>query len=212
MSQRHFEPEQDYRVHREDELSAVEMSDKLCQGFIHHDNKDRQEAIAAFAAVDRVQFSHLDEDEIRRAAEGYVDALWAKDDVEDGCRFEGNGAIDPAKIPESDWSPVQEAFERRAEAAGIDERYAALTTEAWIQHKTERGDYWTPTMHAQMLELRAVLQTDDYPAKPRSGQGGFGPEPTRYALGIEYHDARQWEKARDAMIPYFQFILDNKTD
>jgi len=210
MSQRYLEPEQDYPNHQNDEPSAVEMAGQLCQGFIHHDNKDRQKAIEAFAAVDQMQFSHLDEDEIHRAAEGYVDALWAKDKIEDECRFGGNSAIDSEKIPETDWSAVQEAFERRAEAAGIDERYATLTTEAWIQHKTENGDYWTPTMHAQMLELRAVLRNDNYPSKPRSGQGGFGPEPVRYALGIEYHDTRQWEEARNTMIPYFQFVLNNK--
>ncbi|MFC6988180.1 hypothetical protein ACFQJD_04640 [Haloplanus sp. GCM10025708] len=63
-------------------------------------------------------------------------------------------------------------------------------------------------MTAQMLEFRAALQNPAYPNKPRHGQGGFGPEPTRYALGNELHDTRQWEQAREVMTPYFQRILD----
>jgi hypothetical protein len=172
---------------------------------MYHDQRQREDAIQAFAAVDRHQFPHLDEEEAHRAAVGYVDALWAKDEVEDRCRIDGE--IDADAVVEADWSRVRAAFERRAEAAGIDRRYAELTTEAWIQHKSN-GDYWTPTMHAQLLELRVALQDPEYPHKPRSGQSGFGPEPVQYALGIEYHDTRQWEDARDAMVPYFQRVLD----
>ncbi|WP_049935661.1 hypothetical protein [Haloplanus natans] len=205
MSQSHPETKQEQPSIRNVEPSASFMADQLCQGFINHDQRKREEAVEAFAAVDSLQFRHLDEDEVHCAAVGYVDALWAKDEVEDSCRIDGE--IDPNAIVEADWSSVREAFRRRAEAAGIDPKYADLTTEAWVQHKSG-GDYWTPTMHAQMLELRAALQDQAYPDKPRSGQGGFGPEPVQYALGIEYHDIRRWEAARNAMIPYFQHILD----
>lgn len=205
MSQSHPETQQEQPPFRNVEPSASFMANQLCQGFIYHDQRQREDAVEAFTAVDTLQFPHLDEDEVHHAAVGYVDALWAKDEIEDSCRIDGD--IDPDAVIEADWSPVRAAFERRAEAAGIDPKYADLTTTAWVQHKSG-GDYWTPTMHAQMLELRVALQDDEYPHKPRSGQSGFGPEPVQYALGIEYHDTRQWEAARDAMIPYFQRILD----
>jgi hypothetical protein len=185
------------------------MANKLCKGFIYHDQRKRQKAIEAFEAVDTLQFAHLDERDTRRAAEGYVDALWAKDEVEDSCRI--GGEIDSDALVEANWSPVQRGFEKRAAAAGIDKEYAELTTEAWINHKTNDGDYWTPTMRAQMLELRVALQDEEYPHKPRSGLGGFGPEPARYVLGIEHHDAREWEEAQNAMIPYFERVLTDRT-
>jgi hypothetical protein len=183
------------------------MADQLCKGFIHHDQREREAAIEAFAAVDILQFDHLDEEDAFRAAVGYVDALWIKDRIEESCRV--NGELDADELAAADWSPMEAAFERRAEAAGIDPRYAELTTEAWVQHKLD-GDYWTPMMNAQMLEFRAALQDPTYPNKPRHGQGGFGPEPTRYALGNELHDTREWEQAREVMTPYFQRILDER--
>lgn len=189
------------------EDKASHMSYQLCKGFIYHDEREREAAIEAFTAVDTIQFAHIDEKDARRAATGYVDALWVKDDIEDSCRVDGE--FDPDALSAADWSPMTAAFERRAEAAGIDPRYAELTTEAWVEHKTG-GDYWTPMMHAQMLELQAALQDPSYPDKPRSGQGGFGPEPARYALGNELHDTRRWDQAHDTMTPYFQFILDER--
>lgn len=188
---------------------ASYMADQLCKGFIYHDQRKREEAIEAFTAVDILQFAHLDEDEARRAAVGYVDALWIKDDIEETCRV--NGELDPDKIAAADWSDMTAAFERRAETAGIDRQYAELTTEAWIKHKTG-GNYWTPMMHAQMLELRAALQDPTYPNKPRHGQGSFGPEPTRYILGNELHDTRQWGQAREVMTPYFQRIIEEHNE
>jgi hypothetical protein len=185
------------------------MAYQLCKGFIHHDERERDAAIDAFAAVDTLQFAHIDEDDARRAAVGYVDALWVKDDIEDSCRVDGE--LDPEALSAADWSPMTAAFERRAEAAEIDPKYADLTTRAWIEHKTG-GDYWTPMMNAQMLELRAALQNPSYPDKPRNGQSGFGPEPARYALGNELHDTRQWEQAHGVMTPYFQFILDEREE
>ncbi|MFC7173274.1 hypothetical protein ACFQL0_07655 [Haloplanus litoreus] len=183
------------------------MADNICDGFIYHDQRKYEESVRAFTAVDVVQFDHLTDEEARRAAVGYVDALWAKDEVEESCRV--NGELDPDRLEAADWSPVKAAFERRASVADIDPRYAELTTEAWINHKT-KGDYLTPTMRAQMLELRSVLQQQTYPEKPRHGQYGFGPEPVQYALGIELHDMRRWEQAREAMVPYFQYILDER--
>ena len=185
--------------------TASYMADQLCRGFIHHDRRERDAAVEAFAAVDRLQFAHLAPDDARRAAVGYVDALWLKDDVEESCRVDGE--LDPERLRAADWSAVTEAFERRAVAAGIELQYAELTTEAWVQHKVG-GDYWTPMMHAQTLELRAALQDSAYPDKPRHGQGGFGAEPARYTLGNELHDTRQWAQAREVMAPYFQRVLD----
>lgn len=205
MSQSRPEPEMKNPSAADGENAAAHMADQLCQGFIYHDQRKREASIEAFAAVDRLQFAHLDGDRAREAAVGYVDALWIKDEIEDSCRVDGE--LDPEKLEAADWSRMTDAFERRAEAAGIDRRYAELTTEAWILHKTG-GDYWTPMMHAQMLELRTALQNPNYPDKPRHGQGGFGPEPARYALGNELHDTRQWEQAREVMEPYFQRIID----
>jgi len=185
------------------------MADQLCRGFVHHDRREREASADAFAAVDRLQFAHLDADEARKAAVGYVDALWAKDAVEESCRE--NGTLDPDALASADWSRMRAALERRATVAGIDPRYAELTTEAWIEHKIG-GDYWTPMMHAQMIELRTALQDSTYPDKPRHGQGGFGPEPTRYVLGNELHDTRQWEQARETMTPYFRRIAEAHGD
>jgi len=186
--------------------SAVSyMADQLCRGFIYHDRREREASLEAFAAVDTLQFAHLDESAAREAARGYVDALWAKDAVEDACRVDGD--IDPDRLAAADWSAVEDGFERRAAAAGIDPEYARLTTVAWREHKCG-GDYWTPMMHAQMLELQTALQDDDYPDKPRHGQGGFGPEPARYALGNELHDTREWTQAREVMTPYFRRIVE----
>ncbi|QGX94755.1 hypothetical protein EI982_08070 [Haloplanus rallus] len=189
------------------ERSASYMAEQLCNGFIHHDQRRREASIKAFGAVDALQFPDLDETEAVRAALGYVDALWVKDEIEESCRV--NGSLDPERLEAADWSPMEDAFERRAEVADIDPRYAELTTTAWINHKTGE-DYWSPMMQAQMLELRAALGNPAYPEKPRHGQDGFGPEPTRYALGVELHDMRRWDEARDAMTPYFQYILDEQ--
>jgi hypothetical protein len=194
---------------RAESVSAY-MADQLCRGFIYHDRREREAAVEAFAAVDTLQFAHLDASTAREAAEGYVDALWAKDAVENACRDE-NGDIDPDRLAEADWSAVEDGFRARAEAADIDAEYARLTTVAWREHKCG-GDYWSPMMHAQMLELRAALQDEAYPHKPRHGQAGFGPEPTRYALGNELHDTRQWTQAREVMTPYFRRIVEERAD
>jgi len=181
------------------------MADQLGQGFVNHDRRNREDAIEAFAAVDALQFSHLDEQEAYQAARARVEALWAKDDLEDECRVDGE--VDYDQLGRVNWEPVQAAFERRASVTGVDSEYAELTAEGWRRHKVG-GDYWTPMMHAQMLELRVALQDPTYPDKPREGQSGFGAEPARWTLGVELHDTRQYQQAHRVMTPYFQRILD----
>jgi hypothetical protein len=181
------------------------MADQLGQGFVHHDRRNREAAIEAFAVVDALQFSHLDDREAYCAADARVEALWAKDDLEDECRADGE--VDYDKLAKMNWTPVREAFERRASVTGADPKYAELTAEGWRRHKVG-GDYWTPMMHAQMLELRVALQDPSYPDKPREGQSGFGPEPARWALGVELHDTRRYQQAHEVMTPYFQRIID----
>lgn len=187
------------------------VATRLCEGFQHHDERRREAAIDAFAAVDAFQFAHVDGSTARRAAAAYVDALWAKDAVEDRHRDgAAEDAIDREALADADWSAVESALAERAALVGIDPEYAALTTEGWRRHKVG-GDYWTPHLRAQELELQAALQDPSYPDKPRHGGSGAGPEATRYLLGVELHDCRRWEEARDVMVPYFAAI-DRRRD
>lgn len=182
------------------------VATRLCEGFQHHDERRREAAIDAFATVDAFQFAHVDRSTIRRAATAYVDALWAKDAVEDRHRNgEAEDALDREALADADWSAVESALAERAALLGIDPEYAALTTEGWRLHKVG-GDYWTPHLRAQELELQAAIQDPNYPAKSRHGTSGAGPEATRYLLGVELHDCRRWEEARDVMVPYFEAI------
>jgi len=192
-----------------DQNSAREVAAHLGLGFKYHDRRNRQEAVDSFTEVDRFQFQHLGADTARRAAAAYVDALWAKDDVEDS--HSEDGVMDRQALDEADWSPVRRAFERRAALAGIDPAYAELSTIGWRRHKTG-GDYWTPLMEAQMYELQAALQNEAYPQKPRYGASGFGPEAVRYLLGVELHDMRLYKQGVQAMTPYFQRIADGHAD
>lgn len=179
------------------------IATQLGLGFVAHDRRQREEAVEAFAAVDRFQFQHVSAEVAREAATAYVDALWAKDAVENACRT-GDG-FDREALDAADWTPVREAFARRASLVGVDPEYAELSTVAWRRHKTG-GDYWTPMQKAQMYELRAALQDPDYPNKPRDGTSGFGPEPARYALGVELHDTRRYEEGVETMTPYFERV------
>jgi hypothetical protein len=176
---------------------------QMGMGFVYHDKRKRELAVDAFATVDEFQFRHVSDEVAREAAKAYVDALWAKDDIEDSCRVDGE--FDRAALEGADWSSLRRACERRASLVGIDREYAELTTAAWRRHKTG-GDYWTPFQKAQMYELRTVLQDPDYPHKPRDGQSGFGPEPARYALGVELHDTRRFEEGMETMVPYYERI------
>jgi hypothetical protein len=181
-----------------------DIAEQMGIGFVHHDKRKREMAVDAFAKVDHFQFQHVNEEVAREASKAYVDALWAKDDVEDRHRME-NGDFDREALDNADWSPVCRAFKRRASLLGIDPKYAELSTRAWRRHKTG-GDYWTPMQKAQMYELRAALQDPEYPHKQRNGESGFGPEPTRYVLGVELHDMRRFEEIVEAMTPYFERI------
>jgi len=180
-----------------------EAATHLGLGFMYHDERDRELAIKAFAVTDTFQFQHLTEDAAREASEAYVDALWEKDRIEAACTVDGD--LDTSALNDADWSPVREAFGRRASIAGIDPEYAELSTVAWRRHKVG-GDYWTPMKQAQVHELRAALQDSDYPHKPRGGQSGHGPEAARYALGVELHDTRRFDEMTDVMVPYFERI------
>lgn len=188
--------------------TAEHMAEQMCRGFIEHDRGDRDAATDAFAAVDERQFRHVDRRDARLAATAFVEALWAKDEIE--FQYLTDRTIDRDGLREADWSPVRRAFRKRASLLEIDQEYAALKTEAWRRHKTD-GDYWTPFQKAQVLELRAALQDPEYPRKAKDGRSGFGPETLRYTLGVELHDmhaAEYWEQAKDVMTPYFERILD----
>ena len=175
----------------------------LGMGFVYHDKRERELAVEAFAVVDDFQFQHVDEETAREASVAYVDALWEKDRLETACTTDGE--LDISALADADWSPVREAFARRASLVGADPAYAEDSTTAWKRHKIG-GDYWTPMKRAQMHELRAALQEPDYPQKLRQGQSGHGPEATRYVLGVELHDTRRFEEGLDAITPYFERI------
>lgn len=198
----------DFRVREESPgESARAMARQVCRGFMAHDRGNREEAVEAFEFVDRLQFRHLDRDNIHLAATAFVDALWAKDDLE--LQYLGGGALDEDALRTADWSPVRKKFRARAAALGLRQEYATLKTEAWRRHKTG-GDYWSPFQEAQVMELRAALQNPDYPEKPKEGQSGLGPEAVRYALAVELHDMhtpRYWRQAEQTMIPYFEKIV-----
>lgn len=193
--------------------TAAYVAEQLCIGFRAHDNGCRQEAIDAFFEVDRRQFAHLDDATTLEGATAYVDALWEKDAVE-ADYANPDGTLQREALDTADWGRVEESFGRRAEVLGIDERYATESAEAWRQHKVG-GDYWTPMMAAQMYEIRAATQDPSYPEKPSDGLSGFGPEATRYALGVELHDMHtrtHWEEAARIMKPYFEYIFSAHRD
>lgn len=191
------------------EKAPREMARKICQGFVEHDRRDRNAAIDAFEFVDSLQFQHVDSDNAHFAACSFVDALWAKDDVE--VQYLQNGTLDQDGLREADWSPVRKKFRERAALLEIDQEYAELKTEAWRRHKTG-GDYLTLFRKAQLMELRAALQDSNYPEKPSEGLSGPGPEAIRYSLGVELHDMhtpKYWKQAVEAMTPYFEHIISH---
>lgn len=187
--------------------TAVEMAEQICRTFQHHDRGARDEAVEALASVDRRQFEQLTDAAARRASTAYVDALWAKDELE--AEYIEDGEVIRAGLATADWSPVEEHLATRAAVVDMDARYAAKSVEAWRNHKTG-GDYWTPIQEAQVYELRAALQDPEYPHKPKYGRSGHGPEAARYAAAIELHDMHSdgsWTQARDLMVPYYERIL-----
>lgn len=186
-----------------------QLARKLRDGYRRHDSRDRAGAIVVFTHLDRCQFPHLSGAEARAAATALVDALWEKDAVEEP--YVTDGVVEqPGALAAADWSGVETALDRRAEAAGIDPAYATLTTTGWKRHKIG-GDYATPILEAQRLEVEAALRTDTYPQKSRAGLSGFGELPARYLVAVELHDDRTPEAADrviDVMTPYFETILE----
>ncbi|MBV0924935.1 hypothetical protein KTS45_12075 [Halomicroarcula limicola] len=192
---------------------AEHMSENICKGFITHDDRQREACIEAFFEVDRYQFPYLSEEEAYRAATAYVDALWAKDDVEEPY-VKDDGSLDRDPLDDADWSPVVDCLERRADIVGMSREYATATTDGWRKHKTG-GDYWTPHMRAQLHEVRAALDAPEYPHKRGSSRHGLGPLPARYLVGIELHDMKSeehWEEAVDVMQSYYAELLRNQRD
>lgn len=196
------------------EALSTHLAESICEGFLRHDRRDREGAVEAFFEVDRHQFAHLDDEAALEAAEAFVDALWAKDEVEE-AHVEADGSadgpedFDDAGLAAADWSPVAAALARRAEVVGMDTRYATATTVAWCRHKTG-GDYWTPTLRAQAIEVDAAMGGAGSAPKNRHGQSGFGHLPARYLVGLELHDMRSeahWKQAAAVMTPYFSEIL-----
>lgn len=191
---------------------AEEMARQLSYGFKAHDKGMKQAAIDAFAAVDVRQFAHLDEGLARQAADAFVEALWAKDDLE--LTYMRGGGLDQEGLRRADYGPVRQKLRQRASLVGADPEYAVQKALAWKRHKTG-GDYWTPFQRSQVYELRAALQDDSYPSKPRAGLAGPGPDAMRYALAFELHDMHtetHWEQGVQVMIPYFQRILEEHDD
>ena len=189
------------------EQCARYMAEQICAGFQFHDRDQRTEAIDAFYTVDRNQFAHLDDDSAYQAARAYTDALWAKDNIEKPHILEGK--IDATSMESQNWDPVLTPLTERATIVGMPDAYAEETTRAWRNHKIG-DDYWTPILRAQVLEYRAALGDPDYPNKPKEGLAGFGPEPLRYAMGVELHDLHspeRWEEAIQVMVPYYRRIL-----
>ena len=194
------------------ERQARYLAERICSGFQLHDRRQRDESIEAFYAVDRNQFPDIEDEEAWQAAEAFVDALWAKDDIEKS--YQEDGVIDPEAIAEADYTPVFEPLKVRAETVGMDVRYAEKTTEAWKKHKTAE-DYWTAFLEAQTEELRVALGKPNYPVKPKEGASGYGPLATRYVLAVELHDLHtneNWEEAIRVMAPYYEAILKAHRD
>lgn len=194
------------------QTEAREMAIALAHVFRAHDEGHRQRALEACRRVDELQFRDLDEDGVAIASEAFIDALWAKDEVE--FRFLKNGDFDPERIRNADYSDVATHLRKRAAVVGADQRYATEKVEAWRQHKAG-GDYWTPYQRAQMYEFRAAIDDPEYPRKGRGGRSGPGPEPMRYVLASELHDMntkRHWEQGIELLIPYFERILERNDE
>lgn len=171
-------------------MNTRSAAEQFGLGFMEHDEGNYDDAVDAFAAVDAFQFQHLSEEEAREAARNYVDALWIKDDAENG---------------EKGWGEVREPLCSRAETIATDEKYALLTASAWRSHKLG-GAYWTPIMRAQLFETRVALQDEEYPKKEGGGQTGFGPLPPLYLFGVEAHDMRLYDLGYDVMEQYFEIM------
>jgi len=197
---------------RDIERTAHQMAVNFGKLFLADDEGLQSKAIRYCESVDRLQFQHLNADEVQLASEAYVEALWEKDDLELACM--GSGCIQKDGIRDADYSPVRKKLRTRASVIGADQRYAMQKAKAWQNHKSG-GDYWTPYQEAQVYELRAALQNPEFPEKPKYGQSGPGPEPMRYALAAELHDMhtdKHHQQAVEVLTPYFQRILEAHTN
>lgn len=192
--------------------TARYMATELARLFRAHDDGRREDAIEACLAVDELQFPTLDSDDVELAATAFVDALWAKDDIE--FEYLHDGEIDREGLQEADYGRVSAKLRERAAIIGADPAYATTKAKAWRRHKAG-GDYWTPFQQSQVYELRAALNDPTYPNKTRAGQSGPGPESVRYVLAFELHDMHtdhHWQQGVDVMVPYFRYILRNHAD
>ncbi|WP_129116818.1 hypothetical protein [Halegenticoccus tardaugens] len=193
--------------------TAAHLAEQLCRGFVAHDDRDWGAAVRAFYEVDRRQFAHLTGAEAYEAARAYAAALWEKDDVE-APHVSSDGGVDREGLSAADWTPVEARLARRASIVGMERTYATETTAAWREHKIG-GDYWTPTMRAQRIEIRAAIGCGEHPEKPRFGRSGFGHLAAYYLAGTELHDMhtrRHWVRAARIMAHYFEEILVRRAE
>lgn len=178
----------------------------LCRGFVLHDEGGYEQAVDAFAVADKIWFD-VDEETARRSAQAYVDALRAKDEIEEQV-------ANQKQLAYTDWSPVYDALRTRGVTLDINQTYAHFTKQAWKHHKTG-DDYWAYILKAQQLVVQAAVGDDDYPHKDSDGLNGYGPEPTLYLVGVECHDchdSERWEQAVRVMTEYFQQIIRLRGD
>lgn len=181
--------------------TAERAAEAMVNGFIFHDRGDYEQSIEAFTIADKIHFG-VDEETARGAAEGYVNALKAKDELED--------YVDTMSDLDSvSWFSVFKPLRKRANALGINTQYAHLTTEAWKQHKIG-GDYWTPVLEAQQYVVQAAIDDPEYPHKQSDGRNGYGPEPALYLVSVECHDLHtesRVELGKRIMTEYYKQII-----
>lgn len=188
---------------------ATVAAERLCAGFLAHDERNRERALDSFAALDTAQFSHLDASEARAAAAAYVEALWEKDRSE-WPYTDGRTIVDPDGLAGANWDRVSHPLERRAGIVGMDVAYATELTDAWRRHATG-GDYREAMVRAQRREFDAAMGTN------REHYSFEGPGPghplARYILGIELddeHTERHRTQAVAILGPYFAAIFEER--
>lgn len=181
--------------------NAKRTAEELHRGFLAHDERDRGRACESFSAVDERQFTHLDADDARRAADAYVEALWEKDRAELSSRLTGSDGLDRAR-----WGRVEKSLKRRAKILGMDEQYATKTTEAWKRHALG-GEYRTPMMTAKLHEIHAMIGMDGPEASLY--ESDLSHIVSRYLVGVEIHsryDDSGGTQVAAIMTPYFEAI------
>ena len=96
--------------------TARDMSESLAKVFRAHDNSNREDAIESLIEVDRRQFSTLDTDEVELASTAFVDALFAKDEIE--FQQLTGGQIDATELREADYSAALQKLRQRLYLSG----------------------------------------------------------------------------------------------